>query len=212
MLWSDLARAVVAVLFVFAVGRDDTWLLYLLSGLMGALLSLITPLALSLFPGTGPAVLQTLRIPIVGASGAVFGVLLGYARYYPRDRIYIWGVLPVEARVLVIVLAGASIWFGITGGGNVAHFAHLGGFLGGWLYLKWAESHSPAKKFQKRVQPQAEKRPDRSDLDRWSNIERETMHPVNRSELDRVMAKIDEKGVGSLTPDERAFLDRFSAN
>jgi hypothetical protein len=49
-----------------------------------------------------------------------------------------------------------------------------------------------------------------ADLRRWEKIRREEMHPVNRDELDRVMNKVKAAGVGSLTPDERAFLDRFT--
>jgi membrane associated rhomboid family serine protease len=57
--------------------------LYFVAGVTGALLSLIE------FVATGG------NIAIVGASGAVFGVMLGYAHYWPRDRIFIWGILPV---------------------------------------------------------------------------------------------------------------------
>lgn len=49
-----------------------------------------------------------------------------------------------------------------------------------------------------------------SDLERWRRINRDGMHPVNREEFDRVMSKVAETGVGSLTADERLFLDRFT--
>lgn len=147
---------------------------------------------------------------IIGASGAVFGVLLGYARYWPRDRIYIWGVLPVEARWLVIGLAGMSLWFGFSGvQAGVAHFAHLGGFLGGWLFLKWWEWRSPARKFREQAKPLAAA-PTPLNLERWRRIDRDQMHPVNREELDRLLQKIASAGVESLSLEERAFLDRFS--
>jgi len=178
--------------------------LYFVSGIVGALLSLIAGV---LFRLTNP------YIPIVGASGAVFGVLLGFALYWPREQIYIWGVLPVQAGVLVVIMAVASLFFGFTGAqAGIAHFAHLGGFAGGWLFLKWIEARSPARRFKKKVEASA-RRPSggsSADLKRWKRIRREEMHPVNREELDRVLEKIDENGVGSLTPDERAFLDRFS--
>ncbi|MEJ2238384.1 MAG: rhomboid family intramembrane serine protease, partial [Gemmatimonadales bacterium] len=84
--------------------------LYFVSGVMAAAVSVVFT-----------------RAPIIGASGAVFGVLLGYARYWPRDRLYLMGIVPVEVRALVIVLTVASLFFGFTGGGgNIAHFAHLG--------------------------------------------------------------------------------------
>lgn len=170
--------------------------LYFASGIAGALLSLITP-----------------HTAIVGASGAVFGVLLGFAMYWPREQIYIWGVLPVQARVLVVVMTALSLWAAFSGAqAGVAHFAHLGGFAGGFLYLKWVEHRSPARRFKKKVETSAHRPSGGSgaDLKRWKRIRREEMHPVNREELERVWSKIDENGVGSLTPDERAFLDRFS--
>src|SRR5512132_304369 len=60
--------------------------LYLVSGLGGAALSFLTP-----------------TVSIVGASGAVFGVFMAFAHYWPRERVMIWGVLPMEARVLVLL-------------------------------------------------------------------------------------------------------------
>ena len=174
-------------------GRQFLWL-YFISGLSGALLSMLQPHA-----------------AIIGASGAVFGVMLGFARYWPRVQIYIWGILPVEARMLVIVLTGIEL-LGVRGIGDagVAHFAHLGGFLGAFLYLKWSESHSPGAKFKARatagLAPTSA-----SDVQRWRRISREGLHPINRDELDRVLAKVDTQGASSLTPDERAFLNRLSA-
>jgi membrane associated rhomboid family serine protease len=177
-------------------GRQFLWL-YLLSGITGAILS---------FPFTP-------RVAIVGASGAVFGVLMGFALYWPRERIYIWGVLPVEARVLVAVLTVVSLYLGWQGGGNVAHFAHLGGFLGGFLYLKFWERRSPAAQFRAKAQPKVKKNVPNSaaDIARWQRIRRDDMHPVNSEELDRILDKIGAGGVSSLTPDEREFLERFSA-
>ncbi|MGD2153701.1 MAG: rhomboid family intramembrane serine protease [Gemmatimonadales bacterium] len=170
--------------------------LYLTAGVVGALASLTTPHA-----------------AVVGASGAVFGVMLGFAYFWPRDRIYIWAILPIEARVFVGLMTAASLWFGFGGAaGGIAHFAHLGGFLGGFLYLKWMEYRSPARQFKRKVEAPVRRTPggDSADLKRWQRIRREDMHPVNRDELDRVMDKIEASGVASLTQDERAFLDRFT--
>ncbi|MBI2404298.1 MAG: rhomboid family intramembrane serine protease [Gemmatimonadetes bacterium] len=167
--------------------------LYFVSGISGALLSILTPAA-----------------AIVGASGAAFGVFLGYALYWPRERVLIWGVLPVEARVLVIVMTVLALYGGMTGGGGVAHLAHLGGFAGGFVYLKWSERHTPAARFRAHAQPTL-RAATASDVERWARIRPEDMHPVNREEYDRVIRKLQEQGVAGLTPAERAFLDRFSA-
>ena len=173
--------------------------LYVTSGLAGALLSFLTPLAF-----------------IVGASGAVFGVQLGFARYWPRDRILIWGVLPIEARWLVIIMTLISLRGGFTGGGNVAHWAHLGGYIGAALFLVVMERTSPARSFKHRASgasaPPVTARVlgDRAALERWSRIRPEDLHEVNRSELERIQAKIAAHGVTSLTTADREFLDRFA--
>ncbi len=170
--------------------------LYFASGIAGALLSLLSPYA-----------------RIVGASGAVFGVLLGFARYWPRVQILIWGIVPIEARLLVPIMTALSLFGGFSGrAGGIAHFAHLGGFVGGYLYLKWMEYHSPARRFQKKATAPIRRgaASPGGDIKRWEKIRPEDLHPVNREELNRVMEKIRESGVGSLTADERAFLDRFS--
>ena len=92
--------------------------LYFASGIMGALLSIpFTPYA-----------------QIIGASGAVYGVMLGYAMFWPRDQILIWGIVPVEARFLIVAMTLLSLFGGFSpGSGGIAHFAHLGGFVGGFL-------------------------------------------------------------------------------
>ena len=169
--------------------------LYLASGVMGALLSLVTP---------GAA--------IVGASGAIFGVELAFARFWPRAKILIYGILPVEAWALVILMTLFSLFsgFGFFGDASVAHFAHLGGFLGGYLYLKWMEFRSPTRQFRASTAAPAAPADGTSGLKRWSRIKRENLHEVNRDELDRILSKIDRGGVGSLTPGDREFLDRFS--
>ena len=167
--------------------------LYFLSGIMGAVLSFFfSPYH-----------------PIVGASGGIFGVFLAFARYWPREKIYVYGILPIEARLFVLIMTALSIFFGLSGkGGGVAHFAHLGGFLGGFLYLRWMEWSSPAARFKRKADSPAVRA---GDAERWSTINREDLHPVNREELDRVLAKLKERGPGSLSSDERAFLNRFSA-
>lgn len=173
--------------------------LYFTSGLVGAALSVFTPYVI-----------------IVGASGAIFGVLYGFAHYWPNERIYIWGILPIPARVMVIGLAVMSIYFGISGGGgSVAHFAHLGGFVGGWAFLKWMDGRR--KRFQRKagtatapstlakVSGKA-----RKEEQSWKEIDLSSLHEVNREEVERLLKKVEEDGAGSLTADERDFMNRMT--
>ena len=76
--------------------------------------------------------------PTVGASGGVFGLLLGYAIYFPHNRIMLlFPPIPMPARVFVLLYAALELFLGVTGTQEgVAHFAHLGGMIGAWLLLR----------------------------------------------------------------------------
>jgi membrane associated rhomboid family serine protease len=84
--------------------------------------------------------------PTIGASGGVFGLLLAYAMYFPHARIMLlFPPIPMSARVLVIVYAGLELLLGVTGTQEgVAHFAHLGGLVGGYLMLRFGRG-APAR-------------------------------------------------------------------
>ncbi|MDR0331363.1 MAG: rhomboid family intramembrane serine protease [Chitinispirillales bacterium] len=73
---------------------------------------------------------------IIGASGAVLGLLTAYAVYYPHRQVMLFGIFPMRMRTLVIGYAVISVLFSIRGGGNVAHLTHLGGIAVAWVYLK----------------------------------------------------------------------------
>ena len=170
------------------LGSNRFFWLYFLSGISGAALSfLLAP-----------------RAPIIGASGAIMGVMFAFAYFWPRDQILLWGILPVEARWLVIGTTLLSLWSGFGGSrGGVADFAHLGGFVGAYLFLRWA--YGGGKRFQKRAAPRVAD----DSLKNWRKIDPQRAHEVNRDELNRVLDKINRTGLSSLTPQERAFLASF---
>lgn len=80
--------------------------------------------------------------PTVGASGGVFGLLLAYAIYFPHSRIMLlFPPIPMPARVFVVVYAIVELFLGVTGTEEgVAHFAHLGGLVGGFIMLRFWRS------------------------------------------------------------------------
>ncbi len=84
------------------------------------------------------------RAPTVGASGALFGLLLSFGMLFP-DRIImpLFPPIPMKARTFVMVFGGLELLFGLTGGSGVAHFAHLGGMLGAWLMISWWRGKLP---------------------------------------------------------------------
>lgn len=170
------------------LGSERFITLYLVSGIAGALLSFMTPHA-----------------GVLGASGAIYGVMLAFAYFWPRDQIYIWGVLPIEARWLVIITTVITFWMAGRGGGGIAYFAHLGGFAGAFLYLKWLERNRGSRKFQAATAPRVVD----PRLEKWRSVDPTRVHELNRDELNRVLDKVSAKGLGSLTADERRFLASF---
>jgi len=175
-------------------------------------------LTLYFLSGLGGAVFSFLfarQYPVVGASGAVYGVLLGFAMFWPRERIYLWMIVPVEAWLLAVLLVAGSLWAGVSGtASRTAHFAHLGGLVFAFAYLRWAEWRRGAgrRAWQKAItasQPSAGMS-DREALARWKAIALEGLHEINREEVVRLLIKSEAEGVRNLTPAERAFLDRMA--
>lgn len=96
--------------------------------LAGALAAALVQLAFSALVGS--------RVPTVGASGALFALLLCYGVLFPNRTIMpLFPPIPMKARTFVIVFGAIELLLGVYGGMGVAHFAHLGGMLGAWLLL-----------------------------------------------------------------------------
>ena len=89
--------------------------------------------------GIAQAYQQLLVTPTLGASGAIYGVLIGFAMLYPQARLtLIFPPIPMTAKWLVIIFAAIELFSGINGiQDGVAHFAHLGGMIFGWLLIRW---------------------------------------------------------------------------
>lgn len=159
-------------------------------------------------------------VAYLGASGAVFGVSLAYARYWPRDRFFIYGVIPMTARTMVFGYAALEFFFARSGlEPGVAHYIHLAGFAGGWLYCLWLDHGTGAAAFRRRAlsDPTRVAPPVavvqaalRDRMARWESIRADQLHPVNREELDRIRAKLATQGLGALSPGDLEFLERFS--
>lgn len=99
-----------------------------------------------LYPGSGYSELQNVAknmyVPVVGASGAVFGLLLGFGMLFPETRLQLlFPPVPIKARYFVMGYGAIELYMALQNseGDNVAHFAHLGGMFFGYLLLKkWA--------------------------------------------------------------------------
>ena len=193
--------------------------------------------------GIGGAVFHALLgglAPMVGASAAIFGVMLAYAMHWPRDEIYLFAVIPMRVATLVVMLALINLVLGYTSGSaGVAYFAHLGGFAFAFLYLKkpqhvsidqLRQRVSPAPDVGDDMSPRATPRPPtrsrhRDEVDdivaqskaavakrpaRLTPGKRSVPRDGQAEELDRVLDKISRHGISSLTPAERKLLDEMS--
>ncbi|HXV64595.1 MAG TPA: rhomboid family intramembrane serine protease [Vicinamibacteria bacterium] len=118
-------------LFLFGGAIESTWgtrsfyRYYFLCGLGGALFAFIP---------IGPFY----NVSIAGASGAVYGILLAYGILFPNNRIYVLLTFPVEAKYLVAFVGFISLVSALSGQEGIAHTVHLGGFLTGYILLRWA--------------------------------------------------------------------------
>ncbi len=154
---------------------------------------------------------------IIGASAAVYGIMLAFAMTWPEAPIYVWGIFPVKAKWLVafLFLVTFSSAFGGAGGG-VAHFAHLGGFVAGFLYLKtdWRAARAvqslgkAARSRRFAIVPRDEAEDATSH--RRGKVEAEARENSMLDAVDRVLDKISAQGMSSLTEAEKRLLDDVS--
>jgi membrane associated rhomboid family serine protease len=75
----------------------------------------------------------------VGASGAVYGILIAFGLLFPNTLIYLYFLIPIKAKYLVVILIAIEVYMGFVNSpdDNIAHFAHLGGALFGFLLVKY---------------------------------------------------------------------------
>lgn len=78
-----------------------------------------------------------IRVPTVGASGGIFGILIAYGIIYGNREILLWFILPIKAKYLIAVFIFIALVGALGDAGGVANFAHLGGAFFGWIYLKY---------------------------------------------------------------------------
>lgn len=94
----------------------------------------LTQIAASLLPFASLATLYYAKT--IGASGAIYGLLMAYAIYFPHRQVMFFGIFPIEVRYLVLIMGAISLLSAADGASGVAHLAHLGGLVAGYFYLK----------------------------------------------------------------------------
>lgn len=200
------------ILFFFGPPLERAWgggkfiRYYVAAGLGGALLHLM------LAPMVGPA-------PMVGASGALYGVLLAFAMRWPDAPIYIWGILPIRAKWFVAFLAATALYGTFMGTeSGVASWAHLGGLVTGFAYLKGGDRIEDWIRRRKKESPSARSRGERRGMrvvrgEGSGSSRRRSSDSGAGDDLDRVnriLDKIRDRGMDSLSSEEREFLTEMS--
>ena len=142
-------------------------------------------------------------IPIVGASGAIYGVLLAYGVMFPNRTVYLYGIIPIKSIWFVIGIGVIAFFSSFNNFTNISHLTHLFGMIIGYLYLKrpvhfrslWFSVFK--KVLEYRIQNQEEK------MSRSVEIERD---------LNSILDKINREGFKSLTQEEEERLYKNSKN
>lgn len=155
--------------------------------------------------------------PFIGASGAVLGVGLAFAMFWPDAELFVFPIpIPIKARTLVTVLVGLDLLGALYFHDGIAHLAHVGGVAFGYLFFKLQASsrgrpQAPTRAVERAVlvQSGASEPEQPTPTAAVRHRRRAEADPVT-AEVDRVLDKISQEGIASLTPAERQFLDEVA--
>ncbi len=186
------------------IGPRSFLTVYFGAGLAGALIDVLVSLAGN-------------PVPVIGASGAVYGVMVAFAMLFPKTPIMLFLLPPIEARYVVGGLIAIDVLL-LNNADNVARFVHLGGALGGYLlmraraqgtdlslvprYFEYLYSKFKPKSTVSNPKPKNKKMSIVSDA--------EIIEEVEQSELDEILEKISRNGYDSLTKEEKRKLFELS--
>ena len=160
----------------------------------------------------------------VGASGAVYGLLLAFGMMFPNSMIFLYFLIPIKAKWFVIGYAVIELLLGLRGVGNVAHFAHLGGMLFGLgLILYWRKNGTRGGNFNFKLKDKIRDWKERRNVDYtpFEEVKDEERVPRDEGEynrqkaekerdVDAILDKISKNGYASLTDEEKEFLFKNS--
>ncbi|MBU0753902.1 MAG: rhomboid family intramembrane serine protease [Planctomycetes bacterium] len=167
------------------LGAKRFLVLYLVSGILGGLFQIIFGAAMGSLPS------------VVGASGAVFGLIVYYAAMWPNRTVMMFPILvPIKVKWLALIFVGISVLYGFFPhqGEMTSHMCHLGGAVFGFLFYRYEGRFEELKKTIKSIK-----------------IEKEHQNETDREkEIDRLLDKIHSEGINTLTDDERRFLNKAS--
>ena len=154
--------------------------------------------------------------PTVGASGAIYGVLIAFGMMFPDRPIFVYFLLPIRARYFVMIYILLELYAGVTSSmDGIAHFAHLGGAAVGYLYILIDQRRLPLQKFFESRRAHVTKSERSRAFVRTDslNVSDATYHDIRDDEdqidqqrVDEILDKISQNGYQSLTEGEKKIL------
>jgi len=179
-------------------------------------------------------------VGVIGASGAISGVLVAYALRWPDEEIYLFGLIPMKSRWLIAAMIGMNVIFALSPGSGIDWTAHLGGMAFGWLFLTlssvgglsrvrgWVSSAPEDSEDMPRAVPRNRspmRDRDSTGVDEvvtrsnavvlreskpLQQVPQKESPKENTARVNLVLDKISEQGIESLTTDERRLLEEMS--
>lgn len=159
---------------------------------------------------------------IIGASGSVFGLLLAFGMMFPNSEIYVYFLLPIKAKWFVVIYGGLELLYGVLGSADgVAHFAHLGGMLFGFLLIMawrhydsnnngWYQQGGGNRKHRK-IKFATSYDDEEEEYNRPMSDEEYNAHKFEEQKrIDEILDKISKSGYDSLSREEKDLLFRAS--
>ena len=149
-------------------------------------------------------------IPVIGASGSVYGLLVAFAMLYPDAVVYLYFLIPIKAAHMAILFGAIEFFSGATGATpGVARFAHMGGMITGYLYIRWWwVAQLKLKSLWREAAGPGDAPPVRPA--RRAAAPRAADLNLEMAEVDRILDKILSDGMESLSDEERGIMRRYS--
>jgi membrane associated rhomboid family serine protease len=175
---------------------------------------------------------------VVGASGAISGVLVAYALRWPDEEVYVFGVIPMKSRWLIAAMIGMNIIFALSPSSGIDWTAHVGGMAFGWVFLKlsslgglsrvrgWVSALPEESEDMPRAVPRNRSMRDQTrgvdevvsrsnavvlrESKALQHMPRQESPKEHAAKVNRVLDKISQHGMNSLTKEERKLLEEMS--
>ncbi len=179
-------------------GKKEFYKYYFLTGIGSGLITLLFGL--------------NSTIPVVGASGAIYGILVAFAMMFPNRYLYLYFLIPIKAKYFVIFIAVVTFFSTFAPGtSNISHLTHLGGFLIGFIYLKrWQISSFVRSKFPN-IRIKIPIRRVRKTSKDEEVIKKYDTDETFKEELNLILDKINRDGYDTLNEEEKRTLYLASA-